>query len=362
VTHGSPEYNEGNRKNIFYAQSWALVHYCVAAQRKNSKPGDGFRDFLVLLSSGAAPEEAMQEVYGMSLTEMQDALERYVRGGRYQLKSVTIPKVDYAARVKFEPAKDFDREVALGNLKWRLQRNGDATYQMMQLAEREPQSARPYEVLAAIAESERDMSMMLQYWKKAAERQSTNAYIYGRLAEDTLRQYMIRIKPDYRLKPELSTELRDWLDRAVALQPDHAEAWDWLALTEAFSEKPRAAVVKQLERVRQKLGDRPRLLAGFAVIALRTDKPDFAEHLADELLKMPEVVDRPERNAVKSLSIRMNDGRGDSWMQGREYYPELAGLARSLKTQVQKLKAATKPADGVVAETPAAESPDTATK
>jgi hypothetical protein len=349
ITHSSPEYNEGNRQNLFYAQSWALVHYCMMATGKNAKPGDGFGNLVSLLSAGVAPEEAMQTAYGVSLDEMQEALEMHVRGGRYVLRTMNVAKVDYAARVKFEPATDFDREVELANLKWRLQRNGDATYQMMQLAEREPQAPRPHEVLAAIAGADRDRKAQLDYWIKAAELQSTNAFVYGSLAEDSMKQYMIRINSDYRLKPETSVELRGWLDRAIALDPDYAEAWDWLALTEAFSVKVREPVVRQLEDIRKKFGPRPRLLAGFAVIALRGKQPDFAEHFADELLKMPEVVTRPERNLAKSAAAQMTGGRGLSWTESPKHYPEVAALAKSVKSKIQKLRQAdakTSDADG----------------
>jgi hypothetical protein len=342
VTHGSPEYNETDRKTLFYAQSWALVHYCVTAQRKNKKQGEGFGEFLGLMSVGTPPEQAMQQAYGMSLEEMERDLGSHVRGGRYVLKTYTVPKVDYAARVTFRPATDFERDVGLANLKWRLQRNGDATYELMQLAERELGSPRPQEVLAAIVRSGDDRRRALDYWTEAARLGTTNAYVYVQLAEDSLRQYLVGAKTGFRLHADACAELRAWLDRAVALDPNYAEAWDWLALTEAYSEKPRGSIVQALQAKRKVFGDRPRILAGFALIALRATppQPEFAERLADVLLEMPSVKRRPERDQVKALSVQMNDGRGQSWTHRPEYFPELAGIARAVKAQAQKQKPA----------------------
>jgi hypothetical protein len=340
VTHRSPEYNESNRRGIFYAQSWAIVHYLITGQRKDKKPGEGFAEFIAWMSTGAPPEEVMQQVYGMSLEQMRENLDSHIRGGRYVLKTYQVPKIDFAARVKFQPATDFERDLILANLKWRLQRNGDATYQMMQLAEREPTSPRPQEVLAAVYGQSNERQMAIDHWKAAARLGTTNAYVYGLLAQDSLRQYMVGVKPSFRLKPEACAELREWLDRATTMSPDYAEAWDWLALTEAFAEKPRPSVVKVLQTKREVFGDRPRLLAGFAQIALRIDQTAFAEQLVEALLKRADVKRPSEQgNQVKGLSAQMNDARGHSW-QRTEYYPEVLTIARAVRGEIKKLKAA----------------------
>ncbi len=338
VTHGSPEYNETSRQTLFYAQSWAFVHYCLTAERKNKGTGDGFGELLALMSLGVDPEKAMQQAYGMSLEDMEDKLGAHVRGGRYRLSNYPMPKVDYAARVTFRPASDFERDVALVNLKWRLQRNGDAMYQAMQLAEKNPESARPQEVMAAITRADGERGRSLDYLKEAARLQTVNPYVYVQLAEDSLRQYLIGVKTSFRLQAEASAELRGWLDRAIVLDPNYAEAWDWMALTEAYSERPRNEVVKQLEAKRKMFGDRPRMLAGFALIAVRAKQPEFAEHLAEALLGMPSVVRRPARDQVKEAAVSMNGGRGRSWTERPEYFPEVAAIARAVRAQVTKSK------------------------
>jgi tetratricopeptide (TPR) repeat protein len=337
ITHSSPEYNEGDRRTIFYAQSWALLHYCLTAKRKGKELGEGFDQLITLMQQGYAPNVCVQQAYGMTIGDMEEELGSHVRGGRYLLKTYQLPEVDFKSRVSFRPASDFERDVALANLKWRLQRNGDATYHVMQLAEKNAASPRPLEVLAGIMRATGERKRAIDYWTEAAKLGTTNPYVYGELAKDSLRQYLSGASAEFRLSEDVSKELRGWLDRAVVLEPNYAEAWDWLAITEAYAAKPRVAVVNQLSKQREKFGNRPRLMAGVAVIALRINKPELAEQIADALLAMPSVTRRPSgRGQLDAAASQMMGGRSGLWTQRPEYYPDVAAIARSVKRELAK--------------------------
>ena len=76
VTHDSPMYNEGNRRGVFYAESWALVHYLTfgGAERANR-----FQLFLMAASQGAESAQAFKEVFGSDTDALQSDLFSYVR-------------------------------------------------------------------------------------------------------------------------------------------------------------------------------------------------------------------------------------------------------------------------------------------
>jgi hypothetical protein len=342
VTQASPEYNEGARRSLFYAQSWALLHYWNCGFVKGEDQSARMERFFDLLQTGRSPDESMQAAFGKSLADVQKELSSYVRGGRYMMKGVKIPKVDYTERVKFRPASDFERDVALANLKWRLQRNGDANYAMLQFAERDAAAARPYELLAAIAMMDRERTRAIDYWRQAAERRSENPYIYVQLAEDTLRQSMHRLSLNFRLPEVAAAELRGWLDRALELNPDYAEAWDWLALTEAFSHTMRKKVVNQAIAKHQLLEQRPRFIAAIALIAMREGNKALAAAQTQSLLARPDV------NGRQSRDLKLHDSEGSlaspnsgtSWMWKRERYPDVQYIARAIKQRLEKEKPA----------------------
>lgn len=75
VDHGSREYHEENRATIFYAQSWALVHYLVLGS--DERQGQINR-LAGLLHSGRPAEEAAREAFG-DLDALDKELQAYVR-------------------------------------------------------------------------------------------------------------------------------------------------------------------------------------------------------------------------------------------------------------------------------------------
>ncbi|ATC65045.1 hypothetical protein CMV30_14350 [Nibricoccus aquaticus] len=341
ITQSSPDYNEGTRRSLFYAQSWALLHYWDCGLAKEPQQFARKAKFLELLQMGLPADRSMQEAFGRSLADVERDLGAYVRGGKYYMRAIKVEKVDYAARVKFEPASDFKRDVALENLKWRLQQNGDATLKMLQFAEREPEAARPYELLAAMAMMDREPQRAIGYWQKAVERKSDNPYIYEQLAQNSLRQSMHAVSLNFRLPESAAAELRGWLDRAIELSPDYADAWDWLALTEAFSVKLRNSVVNKAIGKRELLDERPRFMAAISLIALRIDKKELAAQVADLLLARPDVQAVPSaNNRITMDGVGAAAGGGSSWMLNREYYPDVRYIAQNIQRHLRSDKPA----------------------
>src|SRR5687768_4903202 len=60
VDRSSPMYNEGNRRGLLYAQSWALMHYLTFGSE--SRRAQLLR-YLTQLRSGALPEEALSKEF-----------------------------------------------------------------------------------------------------------------------------------------------------------------------------------------------------------------------------------------------------------------------------------------------------------
>lgn len=77
VTASSPYYNEENKGNIFYAESWALTDFLMFQKLENGKgPIDRY---LALVAQGAGPVDAGAEAFG-SLEALQTSLTLFVHG------------------------------------------------------------------------------------------------------------------------------------------------------------------------------------------------------------------------------------------------------------------------------------------
>ncbi|MGA2419658.1 MAG: DUF1570 domain-containing protein [Candidatus Acidiferrum sp.] len=80
VDHTSPYYNESNRASIFYAESWALVHYLLLSPDARQKQLLG--RFLASWSTTHDPLEAARQTFG-DLQKFGQVLETYSRQGNF---------------------------------------------------------------------------------------------------------------------------------------------------------------------------------------------------------------------------------------------------------------------------------------
>jgi tetratricopeptide (TPR) repeat protein len=74
VDHSSPLYNEGERRSLFYAQSWALTHMLLLGEPERVKE---LTAFVSLLQSGVPEMDAWRKAFGDLAVDRE--LQRYVR-------------------------------------------------------------------------------------------------------------------------------------------------------------------------------------------------------------------------------------------------------------------------------------------
>jgi hypothetical protein len=79
IDQESPLYNEGARRSLFYAQSWALVHMLLSGQPSRAKE---LATYAALTSAGTPSLEAWRQVFGT--TDVARALREYV--GQYRMR------------------------------------------------------------------------------------------------------------------------------------------------------------------------------------------------------------------------------------------------------------------------------------
>ncbi len=75
VTRGSPDYTEERRRGVFYAQSWAFVHYLLVGQHEFEIEVE---DFFDRLRDGEPAEDAYRAAFGTSTVGLRRDLEHYV--------------------------------------------------------------------------------------------------------------------------------------------------------------------------------------------------------------------------------------------------------------------------------------------
>ena len=125
VDHHSPLYNEGNKASIFYAESWALVHYLLLGE--NQKYAKHAADFVGDLATGVPFQKASEQRLGIDGLTLQKQLKRYVQGEMFVSQRVQfterIGKIDQLA---VAPVAEAEVHAAMGDLLLNMRRPDEA--------------------------------------------------------------------------------------------------------------------------------------------------------------------------------------------------------------------------------------------
>ncbi len=113
VSHQSPEYNESQMQGVFYAESWALVHYFLRAEPSRAPE---FGRFLVLLNQGKSPDDAFHEAFHAEPEAVLVDLRRYVQGSRYNYRRILFDEIRVASEVRVSPIPAAEALAELGDL------------------------------------------------------------------------------------------------------------------------------------------------------------------------------------------------------------------------------------------------------
>ncbi|HEY5885346.1 MAG TPA: hypothetical protein VIT88_11700, partial [Pyrinomonadaceae bacterium] len=83
VDQKSPYYNERDKQSIFYAESWAFLHYLILG--KGGARANQVGAFVEALGRNVPMEEAFQQVFSMTFETMEKELKDYIKNDRYPI-------------------------------------------------------------------------------------------------------------------------------------------------------------------------------------------------------------------------------------------------------------------------------------
>lgn len=153
MTREHPLFDERKRTGMFYAQSWAFVHYLMFGERDGSR--DAISDYFDLLGTETHPDEAFRQAFGQDYAAMGDTLATYIRDGHYY--KVSRPESP-AARITTtpQPASPAAVDVALARLAIATNRHDVARPHVTQAIAFAPQQPAGYELLTLLEQEAGD--------------------------------------------------------------------------------------------------------------------------------------------------------------------------------------------------------------
>lgn len=301
IREDSPAYNEGFRQGVFYAQSWALVHYllCGKSARDNAA---GLSRYMTMRRSAVldgADTQRFEAAFGVDYETIEKELTRYLRGGRYNRYTGVVDTGPLPVIPTFVPADPAVLDCALIELQWRAQQTPAAKFELLTLAEANPTRPEPHESLGAISWRENQWEEAVRHWRRAAELGSRNPWMQVQVVNRQITDFVTNQNLDYRLPDPLAAGLRDQLLRALEMNADYGDAYELLALTEAFAATPDIANVNRVQRQAGKIERPQRLLLALAILRWRVGDTATGLKILQALEQVPAVPPTVQAMALK---------------------------------------------------------------
>jgi Tfp pilus assembly protein PilF len=221
----SPYYNEENRVSLFYAESWAIVHYLMMDPEARKR--QLLTNFLNAWNESGDQVQAAQQTFG-DLKKFAQAMEAYARQPAFYIARVSTsihgdPK-SYSSR-ELPPAElDADRAIFYIH----THRPNEAQASIDEALKKDPNLPLAYEARGLQAYSRPDFPAAEADFLRAIELNSTSYFVYYFDGEARLRRGMP--SPDDRVK------IIALLEKAVAMNPQFAPAY--AALASVYSMQP----------------------------------------------------------------------------------------------------------------------------
>ncbi len=271
VDHQSPYYNEANKTNIFYSESWALVHYLIldpARQKEQS-----LSRYISFVENGADPVEAANRAFG-DLAQMQKALQSYITKTSYLEYVVPLPgrqdAKDYSVRT-ISPA---EAQARLGDFDLYRGQLESAQKKLEEAIRLDPNLPAAQESMGLLLFRQDKRYEAERYFSRAVAVDSKSALAY---------YYHAMLLMSQGADAEEMAEAKTALEKAVALNPGLGWAWSNLGLLYANDAGALDKALSAAKRAVDIVPGEPHFQYNLAEVLARMERFDEARTIARKL-------------------------------------------------------------------------------
>jgi tetratricopeptide (TPR) repeat protein len=217
VDHNSPYYNQPDKMQVFYAQSWALTHMLLLGD--GYRPG--FQKFLAAVNSGMPTVTAFENVYGKSVTDIRKDVERYLHRNTVTAALFDVKLSKAEIDPEFSELSPFQKELALADLlSNRPQTEAEAQQRMLALERQHPASIELQESMGYLAWQRHNTQEAVKHFELAVSQGSQNP--------NMIFQYAGLLQAAH----APSEDIAKLLQQVLTIQPENLDARLFLADTE----------------------------------------------------------------------------------------------------------------------------------
>lgn len=276
----SPHYKERDKRNVFYAQSWALVHYLLSGQRRIQ-----LSTYLELLSKGMTVTDAFRQAFQTDFANLENELRAYIRFNKYPQQVITFEKrLDIDPLVQSAPLSEAEAQFYLGDLLLHTNQLDVAANYLRKAIALDPNLATAHASLGVLYMRQNHFDEAKKHLEQAS-RDSQNYLVHYYYAYVLSRE---GIGSDGVVEGYYTTEaaqlMRAELKKAIELAPNFTESYRLLSFINLVREEQldeSIALLKQAISLSPRRQEYPLLLAQ---VYSRQEEFDAARKVLDSLV------------------------------------------------------------------------------
>ena len=295
VDHKSPHYNEKNKTSIFYAQSWALMHYLIIGKAgRNEQLGK----FMELLNFKTPLERAFQEAFGTTFEAMEKDLRKYVQQDRYNVvRGHFEKKLVLDTNFETKALTEAEGQAYLGDLLLHSYRKDAYTY-LEKALQLDPNLQMAHTSLGMAYFREGKVKEARASLERAVAANSQNYLAHYYYAETLSRANTDRPTTGG-YPPEVAAKIREHLQKAIALRPDFYESYNLLAFVNLVTGKDIDESIASLKRILSTAPGQHNLKYMLGQLYLQKNDYKSARELLEQVIKSN--ADEQVRSHAESL-------------------------------------------------------------
>jgi tetratricopeptide (TPR) repeat protein len=304
VDQQSPYYNERDKQSIFYAESWALIHYLIRADNGQHLPQLG--KFLSLIETNIPLEEAFNQAFQISFETMEKQLREYVSHDRYPIFTGHFEnKIGVDTAMQTAPISEAEAQAYLGDLLWHSNRAEGEAYLQRALS-LDPQLAMANASLGMLRMRQGKVGEARKSLENAVASNSKNYLSHYYLAYVLSREGMDETQLVTGYPPDTAARIRDELKKAIDLRPDYPESYNLLAFVNLVTATQLEETIQLLKKTLAGSPGRHDLLFTMAQVYLRLEDYKTARQILERLSQInnDERLRQQAEAMLKRLAVR----------------------------------------------------------
>jgi tetratricopeptide (TPR) repeat protein len=226
VDQTSPFYVETDKKNLFYAESWALTHYLLRPGGRRPQ----FRQFINALAQGKPADLSFKQAFQTGYAAIEQELRNYIGQGLYPTEAVTFARqLVFKAEMRSAALSEAEVQAYLGDMLWRIHRSVDGEAFLNRALSLDPGLALAHQSLGTLRLRQNRYAEARRHFRRAIEAGSQDYLAHYYYAFAIHREQVGESLYVSDLPAESVEEMRAALRLARRLNPDFADTYKLLA-------------------------------------------------------------------------------------------------------------------------------------